>query len=144
METQINSALFAKRLQKIMDDHELSAAAFAEKMDIGRATISHLISGRNKPSLDFMMKVISTFPSIDLYWLVYGKKSEEKKAIREKLEDNNSTSEKENTIASRSENEVAPTSKRINPSHSSSRNSEKEIKRIAIFYDDGTFESYEP
>ena len=69
----VNNASFAKRLQKICDEFELSAAAFAEKVSVGRATISHILSGRNKPSLDFVMKVTTTFPEVDLDWLLYGR-----------------------------------------------------------------------
>ena len=75
METLLDNTKFAKRLQKIMKSHELSATSFAEKLSVGRATISHLMAGRNKPSLDFVMKVVDTFPNVELEWLLYGKKT---------------------------------------------------------------------
>ena len=74
----VTSTTFSERLQIILDEYGLSAAAFAEKIAVGRATISHLLSGRNKPSLDFVLKVIRTFPEIDVYWLLDGTKKQHK------------------------------------------------------------------
>ena len=71
----VNSADFAKRLEKILNEYDLSAAAFAQKLQIGRASISHIISGRNKPSLDVVMRIVETFPEVDMYWLLNGKGS---------------------------------------------------------------------
>ena len=68
----INSADFGKRLQIIMDHYGISATAFAEKLGINRSTISHLLSGRNKPSLDVVMKVLQAYPEVELYWLLNG------------------------------------------------------------------------
>ena len=51
----------------------LSASVFADKMGVQRSGLSHLMSGRNKPSLDFVMKIIENFPEVDFYWLLNGK-----------------------------------------------------------------------
>jgi hypothetical protein len=37
--------------------------------------LSHLLSGRNKPSLDFILKILDVFPDVDLYWMINGKGS---------------------------------------------------------------------
>ena len=71
----INTSNFSKRLQKIIDFYGVTAATFSENLAFNRSTISHLLSGRNKPSLEFVMKVLQTYPEIDLYWLLYGKGS---------------------------------------------------------------------
>ena len=73
MFTMVNSEEFSNRLQKIFEYYDLNASAFADKIDVGRASISHLLSGRNKPSLDFVMRVVKTFPEVELYWLLNGK-----------------------------------------------------------------------
>src|SRR5690606_20428703 len=64
---------FTKRIDKILDYYELNATSFAEKIEVGRSSISHIISGRNKPSLDFIMKILEQFPEVNFNWLVYGK-----------------------------------------------------------------------
>ena len=69
----VNSADFVYRVNKIMDYFQLSPSAFADKIKVQRSSISHLLSGRNKPSLDFVLKVVKEFDSVDLYWLLNGK-----------------------------------------------------------------------
>lgn len=68
----VNSAEFGKRLQGILHYYGLSATAFSEAIDFNRSTISHLLSGRNRPSLEFVMKVLQQFPEVELYWLLNG------------------------------------------------------------------------
>ena len=69
----INNSEFAKRLTIIMDYFQISASVFADRIQVPRSSISHLLSGRNKPSLDFVMKVIKEFEEVELYWLLNGK-----------------------------------------------------------------------
>jgi transcriptional regulator with XRE-family HTH domain len=69
----VNSADFVNLVNKIMDYYQLSPTAFADKIKVQRSSISHLLSGRNKPSLDFVLKVVKEFDSVDLYWLLNGK-----------------------------------------------------------------------
>ncbi|SNR15726.1 helix-turn-helix domain-containing protein [Tenacibaculum jejuense] len=63
------------RLKFILDHYNLTSTNFAEKIDVPKSSISHLLSGRNKPSLDFIMKVDKAFDEVDLVWLLYGKGS---------------------------------------------------------------------
>ena len=63
-----------KRLQKILEDKNLNASAFARSIDVKKSNLSHIISGRNKPSTDFFIKINNTYPEIDLNWLITGKK----------------------------------------------------------------------
>lgn len=71
----INTTDFTARLQQIMDYYGLTASAFADKLEIQRSSISHLLSERNKPSLDFILKLIEQFPDVDMYWITQGKGS---------------------------------------------------------------------
>ena len=48
-----------QRIQDIMEQRQFSASAFAEKIGVQRSSISHLLSGRNKPSLDLLVKIES-------------------------------------------------------------------------------------
>lgn len=137
----VNSADFAKRLEQLFQYYELSASSFAEKINVGRASISHLLSGRNKPSLDFVMKVVQTFPEVELYWLLNGKGNFPKqdtatKVQKERLAPTTLFTEQENSdtqnnpVNSKTESENAILSE------------EKTIQRIVIFYTDGTFEAF--
>ncbi|WP_415580203.1 helix-turn-helix domain-containing protein [Flavobacterium longum] len=68
----MNTEEFMERLRKLMAHHTLSAAGFADKIGVQRSGVSHLMSGRNKPSLDFILKILEAFPDTDLYWLLTG------------------------------------------------------------------------
>src|SRR3970282_2834155 len=69
----VNTEEFIKRLEIILDYYGLNASAFADKIGRHRSSLSHLLSGRNKPSLDFILKILDVFPDVDLYWILNGK-----------------------------------------------------------------------
>ena len=69
----VNSQEFGQRIKKIQEYYQLSASGLADTLGIQRSTISHILSGRNKPSLDFVMKVLHSYPDVELYWLLNGK-----------------------------------------------------------------------
>ena len=132
----VNSDEFANRLQKVFEYYDLNASAFADKIDVGRASISHLLSGRNKPSLDFVMRVIKTFPEVELYWLLNGKGSFPKSQQKEQIDKATTTPPKtENTINQNIEESTLKSS--IENISTSS-----EIERIVIFFKNGSFKSY--
>jgi transcriptional regulator with XRE-family HTH domain len=114
----LDTTSFISRLKKILAHNELSAAAFADSIAVQRSSISHLLSGRNKPSLEFIMKIDEAFSEVDLQWLLYGKGS------FPRIENNNShateVTKKESTI----------------------KDSKKNLERIVMFYTDGTFKTY--
>ena len=55
-----------------MKCYELTSSQFADRTGIQRASVSHIISGRNKPSLEVMQKIYEAFPELDLKWLMTG------------------------------------------------------------------------
>ncbi len=63
---------FNDRITKVIEYSEMSPAEFAEEIGVQRSSISHIISGRNKPSLDFITKIKSKFPDIEWNWLITG------------------------------------------------------------------------
>ena len=153
---------FSKQLQKIMHHCGLSTTELADKIMVPKATISHLISERNKPSLEFIMKLHTTFPTLNLEWLIYEKepflitesdpKSIEKDQIETPVLDEILEVETVNEIENenQSENEI----EEIEPKNISQNITEnpknilsfqsKEIDCIVIFYNDGSFKKYNP
>lgn len=115
----VNTEEFVRRLEKIMNYYGLSASAFADKIGVQRSTISHLLTGRNKPSLEFVLKVVKSFPEVNLYWLLNGKGSFP--AVQK---------------------ETAPLHPAEPVLSSKSSSKSKSIKKIIIFYEDGSFESF--
>ncbi|GAB1309145.1 helix-turn-helix transcriptional regulator [Urechidicola sp. KH5] len=130
----VNNQEFSKRLKSVLEHYNLSATAFAEKIDVQRSSISHLLSGRNKPSLDFVLKVLKVFPDIELYWLMNGDGSFPSTKIK-------GIEEVELDLFHESPQiqEQQYTEKRPSPI-----NIKKEIERIVICYSDGTFSTYLP
>lgn len=132
----INASEFAQRLQKIMDLYQLTASAFAESVGVQRSAISHILSGRNKPSLDFVLKILEAYPDVELYWLLNGKGPGPVAGSNEEAADlfNSSTT---------------PAVTTDKGSHGSSEdydvkstpvNSARKILKVVVFYDDHTFE----
>lgn len=68
----LNIEAFLKRLEQLMENHQLNAAAFAEKIGVQRSSVSHILSRRNKPSLDFILKIQAQFEEADFDWLLLG------------------------------------------------------------------------
>jgi transcriptional regulator with XRE-family HTH domain len=61
------------RIGLLLKVKDVTASRFAEMIGVQPSNISHLLSGRNKPSLDFIIKVCETFPDINIDWLMFGK-----------------------------------------------------------------------
>ena len=61
------------RIQLILKTKNLSSSQFADEIQVQRSSISHILSGRNKPSLDFIMKILSTYSEVNADWLIFGK-----------------------------------------------------------------------
>ena len=130
----VNTSNFSKRLQKILDFYGVTATLFSEKIAFNRSTISHLLSGRNKPSLDFVMKVLQTYPEVDLYWLLYGKGSFP--TTLNKVNTQIKATSKQNTLPGvEAENSVFENMALKNSNTSA-------IERIILCYKDGTFKQY--
>lgn len=150
------------RIAHIMRAKNLTATQFADQLQVQRSGISHLLSGRNKPSIDFIMKLKETFPEYSLDWLIMGKgamtvsdstvyrkknlelfQSEENFV---KLEDKSSTQ----NIFENIDNQVdevqfsdVHTHNRIN-SVAEIRVDKKKIKKVLMVYTDNTFDEILP
>lgn len=62
-----------KRIKSLISVKNLSPSQFADLLGVQRSNISHILSGRNKPSLDFILKITEHFPSVSIEWLLNGK-----------------------------------------------------------------------
>ena len=150
----VNIEDFIKRLETILDYYNLSASSFADKIGVQRSSLSHLLSGRNKPSLDFILKILDVFPDVDLYWILNGKGSFPKN-------DDTSTNNNEESLNAKmptpsiaekipenlfSEIQNMPnmdskeTKSTITPKSSYS----SEVEKIVFFYKNGTFKVFNP
>jgi len=139
----VNKEKFSRRLQDIFDYYDLTASAFAEKIDVGKATISHLLSGRNNPSLDFVLRVVNTFPEVELYWLLNGKGTFPKSSPDPTQKNTKQT----HAVASESIPKTEPKANEVTSAPPKEQDftqslSSGEVERIVIFFKNGTFKSY--
>ncbi|NML57361.1 helix-turn-helix transcriptional regulator [Chryseobacterium cheonjiense] len=72
-----------ERISKVIEYSGLTPSEFADEIDVQRSSISHVTSGRNKPSLEFIIKIKSRFPEILWDWLVTGEGQMLKSDLRE-------------------------------------------------------------
>jgi len=153
----VNIDDFIKRLEIILDYYNLSASAFADKVGVQRSSLSHLLSGRNKPSLDLILKIVSEFPEVDLYWIVNGKgnfpKSENQNVeirptpISQNLKEELNIENQPNLFSTEPSVEKNRVDEISEEKFSNTRilenvHSNQDIDRIVIFFKDGTFKSY--
>ena len=61
------------RIKLIIESRNLTASKFADEVGVQASSISHILSGRNKPSLEFIQKILYAYPDINYEWLISGK-----------------------------------------------------------------------
>lgn len=147
----VNIEDFIKRLEVILDYYGLNASSFADNIGVQRSSLSHLLSGRNKPSLDFILKILEVYPEVDLYWILNGKGSFPKVSVNQKISNQSSSSDYSAnqeivppSIVSPDKAIASETNSNIQDSTAQELVKESEIDKIVIFYKDGTFKSYRP
>ena len=154
------------RIRKIMEKEGLTSALFADKIGVSRGTITHVLSGRNNPSLEVVQKILETFPAVSTDWLLTGKNpmyDHEKIFLHPQQEsivfddENQMLNPQKNNINANKESKVSeyplksvdkkPVEvtqpiklKEITDVISTNR----KIDKIIIFYDDKTFMSFSP
>ena len=149
----MDSESIKDRLAHILRAKNITATQFAEMMQIQPSNVSHLLSGRNKPSLDFLMKLKEIFPEYSFDWIILGKKpitiSERQNAVKE-----NSENESEQILHTDitetngfiglfdSVNEKPLESKEI-VDDSVNESFSKKVRQIIYVYEDHTFEIYD-
>ena len=118
----INQKKFVLRLKKIMAYYNENATSFSEKIGVQRSSISHILSERNKPSLEFILKVLSSYQEINLYWLLNGQGD---------FLINDSKPQKQESY------------KKIDKITENLTFESNDIEKIIIFYKDGKFKHYQ-
>ena len=73
----MNKKNILNRIKKIISDNNLSNSEFAEKIGIPKSSVTHLLSERNNPSLDVIIKISETFENISTDYLIFGYESDE-------------------------------------------------------------------
>lgn len=149
-----------KKIEQIIIDKGLSPSYFADTIGIQRSSISHILSGRNKPSLDIIQRILKVFPDIDRDWLLFDSEIPQQSTPQinrqqpvNQLNNRQSLYEqapRESPKNFQAEHNVVkppvnmPIKRKIERPTVPSNSSGKNIERIMIFYTDGTFEEKRP
>ena len=104
-----------RRLQQFLEAENITQSLFADTLGVTRASISHILSGRNRPGFDFLESIALHYPEISLEWLLTGRG----KMYRET----------EKTAAEG----PPPRIPQLPP---------RKVSRIVVFYDDNTFDEF--
>ena len=126
-----------KRICQILEEQQLSSSAFADTIGVQRSSISHVLSGRNKPSLEFILKIIRAFPSYSTDWLLFGKLTDAAKAYQQPAD--NTAENQVEEIDFTSESYDTPEKPTEPPSV---LQSESEIAKVILLLKDGSFTEY--
>ena len=143
------------RIIELLKQENLSATKFADIIRVQRSSISHILSGRNKPSYDFIEKTLLNFPDINAEWLILGKGSIYKQQTELNSNIADSKIEVNNDLFSKSLENKSNTSVDKNSGTSENTQINKEnpqvtnvnlsrVEKIVIFYDDKTYKAYDP
>jgi transcriptional regulator with XRE-family HTH domain len=105
-----------ERINQILKDQGITPSVFADRIGVQRSNVSHVLSGRSKPGLDFLEKILNHFPELDAHWLITG--NEGGAIVNQRIESINN--------------------------HDKPLSESKEVTKIIEFYSDGTFTEYRP
>ena len=120
-----------ERLKMIMKMHNLNASQFADTIEVQRSSISHVLSGRNKPSLDFIEKILNHFPRVNADCLITGI------AKSTKIEEEQANVQTLFTDQPKIKTEEVVKTPEIKVKE------DKVLKKVMLLYTDGTFETYQ-
>lgn len=138
------------RILALLKDKQISATKLADMIDVQRSSISHILSGRNKPSFDFIEKILIAYPDLNAQWLITGKgemythqKSLFDQDFQSSEEHKNLTSRESHIQSTIDDNMELKKSETVKSNIPGNENKQK-IERIVIFYNDGKFKEYKP
>lgn len=155
------------RLNQFLSAENISNSQFADTLGVAKASVSHILNGRNKPSFDFIQSVIEHYPALNIEWLLAGKGKMYKGLSNDRFQPEppaavteNDVPEPENLFSqSASEPSPAVSESDISPRQAAAgRNTaategnmavqspvqtaehQRNITRIIVFFDDNTFQ----
>lgn len=139
-----------ERILALLKDKQISATKLADMIDVQRSSISHILSGRNKPSFDFIEKILIAYPDLNAQWLITGKgemyihqKTLFNQDFQSSEENKKLTSRESHIHNTMDDNMELKKSETVKPNMTGNENKQK-IERIVIFYNDGKFKEYKP
>ena len=144
------------RIIQFLTANNLTSTRFADIIGVQRSSVSHILSGRNKPSFDFIEKMLLAYPELNAQWLITGigtmkiNNPNPNTIIEPDLfnnpivDDKKLTSSESNISKKNNETPFISDSKEEITKKVKAETNELTIERIVIFYSDNTFNEYKP
>lgn len=140
-----------ERFKQLLEEKNLTATKFAGLIKVNASAMSHILNGRSKPGFDVLDKIGQAFPEVNLNWLISGKgnmylsvASSEKQIAPEPAPVNQEVKEVVAPVATAPP--VTPPASTVFPAPEATAvaamNPAKKLKRIILFFEDGSFEDY--
>jgi len=141
------------RLQRFLDAENITQSQLAEKLGVAKASISHILAGRNKPGFDFIQSMAQCYPDMNLDWLIAGKgkmyKSQTTAPVTQRPEEPQISAQGRTSgqlfdtqepglFPNETESvDNKPQKEQVSPAESTP--APPRISKILVFYDNGTF-----
>jgi len=136
------------RIAELIEREGLTPSKFADMIEVQRSNISHILAGRNKPSLDFLQKIMNTFPDISGDWLLSGSGPMYKNEAIHPVQTDNADNDA--NLFNIQEQAPAPQNKPVQIKNEPLRerrivmekDSSKRIRKIVVIYDDFSMDEF--
>jgi len=136
-----------ERLIEFLKAENKTSAQLAEEIGVQPSGISHILSGRNKPSLDFVLKMLEKYPFLSTEWLLFGRGNMYKDELMQKLFEDIKESEKStdnvvNQPVEESKKKISDVN--LRNTGDKVRDEKQKVEKIVWFYADNSFHEYLP
>ena len=141
------------RLKQFLAAENISQSQFADTIQVVRASVSHVLAGRNKPSCDFINAIMIHYPNLNIEWLMLGKGRMYKDSAPQTenlfVEEDFYAPEKEDipfviqeSLPDAHVQQENCIHEQLNTSHNLTEHAvnQRKVKKVMIFFDDGTYQ----
>ena len=140
-----------ERFKQLLEEKNLTATRFAAMIKVNASAMSHILNGRSKPGFDVLDKIAQAFPDVNLNWLISGKGSLYNNRISTPAKEVEKIPVQKNLFEEEEkrfpiEEKITKAEEILRPAVSVASiptAKGKKVKRIILFFEDGSFEDYE-
>lgn len=133
------------RLKQFLAAENITQAQFADNINVVRASVSHVLSGRNNPSYDFIRSIMVKYPELNIEWLMFGKGKMYKETCHSELIPDSPPAEPQETLLFNMEDDIEEgkaSTNEINTLNIPIQTivNQRKVSKIIVLFDDGTFQ----
>jgi transcriptional regulator with XRE-family HTH domain len=133
------------RIDLILKSRNINASQFADEIDIPRSVLSHVLSGRNRPSLDFILKILKAYPEINPGWILLGEGTMLKEGVTSAGKASAAPEQAEKKkVKPEDSGDVTLTSAPSSPAPREVSDDSMQPEKIVLLFADSTFRIYTP